>query len=63
MIKVDVEGQEWAVLQGAEGLLIDGRVKAIYFDGYNDKILVEGVVTRIRVSFPRNENAGACGDV
>lgn len=41
VIKVDVEGQEWAVLQGAEGLFAAGRVKAVYLDGYEDKPAIE----------------------
>jgi len=36
VIKIDVEGQELAVLQSAEKLLIDGRVLAVYLDGHSD---------------------------
>ncbi len=36
VIKVDVEGQELQVLQGAMGLLKAERIKALYFDGYKD---------------------------
>lgn len=41
VIKVDVEGQEWAVLQGAERLFAAARVKAVYLDGYEDRAAVE----------------------
>jgi FkbM family methyltransferase len=36
VIKIDVEGQEMAVLRGATGLFEAGRVKAVYLDGYAD---------------------------
>lgn len=36
VIKIDVEGQEMKVLEGASKLLAAGRIKAIYLDGYED---------------------------
>lgn len=35
VIKIDVEGHEPEVLEGAAGLLQERRVKAIFLDGYN----------------------------
>jgi FkbM family methyltransferase len=34
--KIDVEGHEWQVLQGASGLFAAKRFKAVYLDGYSD---------------------------
>jgi len=34
--KIDVEGHEWEVLQGATNLLASKRFKIIYLDGYED---------------------------
>jgi FkbM family methyltransferase len=36
VMKIDVEGQEWEVLQGALSLFQAGRVKALYLDDYKD---------------------------
>lgn len=36
IIKVDVENQERSVIEGARGLFEGNKVKAIYFDGYED---------------------------
>jgi FkbM family methyltransferase len=36
IIKIDVEGQEKAVLDGAAGLFEANRVKAVYVDGYKE---------------------------
>lgn len=36
VIKIDVEGQEWPVLRGAEKLFSDGRVLAVYVDGHRE---------------------------
>ena len=36
VIKVDVEGQELAVLRGASRFFDEGRVAAVYLDGYRD---------------------------
>jgi FkbM family methyltransferase len=36
IIKIDVEGQELRVLRGASALFQQGRVKAVYLDGYDD---------------------------
>ena len=36
VMKIDVEGQEWEVLQGASSLFQAGRVKALYLDDYKD---------------------------
>ena len=37
VLKIDVEGQETAVLNGAGELFDAGRVKAVYLDGYKDR--------------------------
>jgi FkbM family methyltransferase len=37
ILKIDVEGQEMQVLEGAQGLFLADRVKAVYLDGYSDK--------------------------
>jgi hypothetical protein len=36
VMKIDVEGQEWEVLQGAKSYFHDGRVKALYLDDYKN---------------------------
>lgn len=36
LLKIDVEGQEREVLQGAKHLIRRGAIKAIYIDGYDD---------------------------
>ncbi len=41
VIKIDVEGQELEVLKGAESLLRNGRVKAIYLDGYTKPAVLD----------------------
>lgn len=41
ILKIDVEGQELEVLQGAAGLFRDGRIKAVYIDGYKDPQVVQ----------------------
>jgi len=43
VMKIDVEGQEKNVLIGAEQLFRDGRVRAVYLDGYNDRN-IEGLL-------------------
>jgi FkbM family methyltransferase len=37
VLKIDVEGHELPVLNGAAGLFATGRVKAVYLDGYESK--------------------------
>jgi FkbM family methyltransferase len=37
IIKIDVEGQEFAVLEGAKKYFDEGRVICVYLDGYDDK--------------------------
>lgn len=37
ILKIDVEGQEKQVLEGAEDLFKQGRIKAAYLDGYADR--------------------------
>lgn len=39
-IKIDVEGQEFDVLQGASALFDAGRVKAVYIDGFESDVRV-----------------------
>lgn len=36
IIKIDVEGQEINVLNGADELFLNNRVKAVFIDGYSD---------------------------
>ena len=36
LMKIDVEGQEWEVLQGSISYFQAGRVKAVYLDDYKD---------------------------
>jgi len=36
VMKIDVEGQEWEVLQGASSYFASNRVKALYLDDYKD---------------------------
>jgi FkbM family methyltransferase len=36
VMKIDVEGQEWEVLQGALSYFASNRVKALYLDDYKD---------------------------
>lgn len=51
VIKVDVEGQEYAVLLGAKNYFDHGRVKAVYLDGYGDKPQIEGFLAGYGFSF------------
>lgn len=37
IIKIDVEGQEMAVLEGAKKYFDEGRVICVYLDGYGDR--------------------------
>lgn len=39
ILKIDVEGHEGEVVEGASCLFDDGRIKAVYLDGYSDKEL------------------------
>jgi len=39
VLKIDAETHEREVVEGAEGLIRSGRVKAIYLDGYEDRSL------------------------
>ncbi|MGE3776052.1 MAG: FkbM family methyltransferase [Pirellulaceae bacterium] len=39
VLKIDVEGQESRVLDGASKLLANGSVRAVYLDGYDDPCL------------------------
>lgn len=48
---MDVEGQEWAVLQGAADLFAAGRVKAVYLDGYEDKPAIEAFLRKNGFTF------------
>lgn len=36
VLKIDVEGLEWEVIQGAKPLFTAQRVRAVYLDGYDD---------------------------
>ncbi len=37
VLKIDVEGHEWEVLQGATGFFDSDRIKAVYLDGFDNK--------------------------
>lgn len=39
VLKIDVEGMEREVIDGASNLFSEGRIKAVYLDGYEDKCL------------------------
>ncbi len=41
VIKIDVEGQEMAVLRGFSKFLEDGRVRIVYLDGYRNEEIVD----------------------
>ena len=43
LLKIDVEGQEREVLQGAKHLIRRGAIKAIYIDGYDDPSVWEAL--------------------
>ena len=45
-IKIDVEGQDFDVLDGASGLFDAGRVKAVYIDGFEDDVRVTDFLAR-----------------
>lgn len=51
VLKIDVEGHELAVLQGAEGLFAAGRVKAVYLDGFKDEAVPDFLRARGFVAF------------
>lgn len=46
VLKIDVEGQELAVLEGAKGLFDAGRVKAVYIDGYKSPSVEQFLIAR-----------------
>jgi FkbM family methyltransferase len=41
VLKIDVEGQEDRVLEGARGLFAAHRIKAVYLDNYTNEVAVE----------------------
>jgi len=41
VLKVDVEGFEREVLEGAEGLFAAGRIRMVYLDGYSDVAVLD----------------------
>mgnify|MGYP006283206461 CR=1 FL=1 len=44
VLKIDVEGQELRVLQGASQMLTKGSIRAIYLDGYDDASVNEFLI-------------------
>lgn len=46
IVKIDVEGQELKVLNGATALFDQDRIKAIYLDGYKDEAVVKFLADR-----------------
>ena len=51
VIKIDVEGSELAVLQGATKLFESNRVKAVYLDGFKNEVEVESFLQRFNFAF------------
>lgn len=51
ILKIDVEGQEMAVLSGAKKFFEEERVKAVYLDGYQHKDEVEDFLKKYDFSF------------
>ncbi len=51
VMKIDVEGHEWQVLQGARGFFQAGRIKAVYLDGYKDARIPEFLQSKDFVAF------------
>lgn len=51
IIKIDVEGHEYEVLQGASGLFADNRVKVVYLDGYGKTDLVTSFLRKYNFDF------------
>jgi FkbM family methyltransferase len=41
VLKIDVEGQETRVLNGASRMLSNGTIRAVYLDGYDDEAIHE----------------------
>ena len=41
VLKIDVEGQERSVIDGASGFFKAGRIRAVYLDGYKDRSIEE----------------------
>ncbi len=58
ILKIDVENQELAVLRGARKWFQDGRVKAVYLDGYADKAQVEGFLKEFDFRFFDGQSLG-----
>lgn len=51
VLKIDVEGHEREVIEGAKDLLENERIKAIYLDGYGDPTLPDDLKSRGFVIF------------
>ncbi len=51
VLKVDVEGQEKEVLQGAKRLFESNRIKAVYLDNYKDEVGVESLLRNYGFTF------------
>lgn len=56
VIKIDVEGQELSVLEGARGLFDAKRIKAVYLDGYDDDPRVLEFLSAYNFSFVNGRN-------
>ena len=46
VLKIDVEGQETEVLNGAAGLFAADRIKAVYLDGYKERSIEKFLTSR-----------------
>lgn len=42
LLKIDVEGQEWKVLQGARQWFDEGRCVCVYLDGFENRTEIQG---------------------
>lgn len=51
VLKIDVEGQELAVLEGASKLFDEKRIKAVYLDGFSQQEKVVNFLTKYGFSF------------
>ena len=51
ILKIDVEGHEYEVLEGAIGLFEENRIKAVYLDGYQNQEKVISLLTKYNFTF------------
>lgn len=64
VLKIDVEGQEWEVVQGAAGLFAAGRVVAVFLDGASESARIAAYLRAKGFSLFEARTLIACtGDV